>query len=338
MLLYAVCVSVDGLRAQRCRCAQLTKALPQRTADAAVALAFRAAEPVPQDCPCLESVQQDPTVGTAEVEHAEVKAVVESTEQEAAQKIEEAAKEAGSAWLSQIEEIQVNGSLASAAESLKVLQAEQVTQTKATLDAEHARQAQVITTMEQEANATAAGHTAELTATAETWARSQAQNAIFGIANAAMVNASAYEAQAETMRQTAAQLARAANAAAGKATTAAAKAQEAVTLLPRANVVEALHLAQLLESNALMLRDRSSQSERLAENSASVALAAHTLAQSTLNKARAAEDSAERFHDQAVLNSEKLAMMKATIGSAQAIAAEAAEAAHSLTTVAPSAA
>lgn len=332
-LLYAAwtCISVDALRAQRCKCAH-----PQWTKPAAMVLSARKQEPDPQGCPCLESVQQDPTIGTAEVEHAEVKAVVESTEQEAAQKIEEATMEAGNAWVSQIEAIEVNASLASAAESLKVLQAEQVTKSKDTLKSERERQAQVIATMELEAKANAAGNAAEVTATAQTWATSQAQNAIFTIANVAMANASAYEAQAETMRQSAAQLAQAANVIAGKASNAAAKAEQVVTLVPRENLAEALQLAHLLESNALMLRDRSSQSERLAENSASVALQAHTLAQSTLDKARAAEDSAQRAHDQAVRNSQKLAAMKATIQSAQVVAAEAETSAEGLTTMAPS--
>jgi len=310
------CTSATALRAQRCNCRSKLAA---------------------KDCPCLESVQQDPTVGTAEVEHAEVKAVVEKTEQEAAEKIEEAATEAGGAWLSQIEGIQINGSLASAAESLKVLQAEQVTKTRGTLDAERARQAQVIAAMEQEAKATAASNAAEVTATAQAWATSQAQNAIFGIADGAMANASVYAAQAETMRQSAARLAQEANVAAGKATNAAAKAQEVVTLVPRENLAEAMSLARLLESNALALRVRSTQSERLAENSATVALEAHTLAKSTLDKARAAEDSAQRAHDQAVRNSEKLAAMKASIQAAQAIAAEAETSAEGLTTIAPSA-
>lgn len=292
--------------------------------------------PTPEErCPCLQSLG-GPAVASQQVQHAEVRAAVESAEQEAAEHIEAAAASSGQLWLGRISSLRMNESLAAARRTLATAKEAQAQQGAQAMASEAERQRSVLATMEAQATATAAARAQEVTATASTYAQSVAQNAVFGMASAAVANASALSSQAEASRQSAAQLAQEAVAAADAVTQGAQEAMRAAAAVPRARVAEAVVLARSIEANTLMLRDRSGAAENLAEQAAHSTLLNHQLAQVSLTKASTAEAAAQAAHDQAVLNSQRLAALKTRIIAAQETAAEASQSSVGLTTVAPS--
>lgn len=287
-------------------------------------------------CPCFDKLTEEKLqVSLAKIRASGQKDLADALEKQADKLADEMVTKTtkqGDKWLKELAKINVGKYLNTSEAGLKNTHDEKMKEIGTLLEEEHVAQDAVGKELQEQMLQETAMSVAEVVHTARVWSGHQAESTLYRVAEKATNNITDILTSVSAMRAEAAYMAKVAVLAAYQASSVASSAQQASLQASSNDAGKAVQTAQTVESQGLALQDSSSAAYQQAHTAMKVAERTHSLGETALQKATAAEVQAQAALDQSRANSEKLQLLKVKTEESLTTAMEAAVKSAGLTT------